>query len=205
MSAIPLDVLISVFDLIIGILLQLIFSKLWPDDIPRKVEDFNDDYEEKIERILSNNLNKSSILLEKIVSNNIKLDDESKSGEYSVLLKKHEELFNNIRIYGEIKNRHKEVEMAYSILNNLFKHLRLLTFFLFLSIILYIIKWYYNLSGDMNSFIVCGIFTITFYSIFRIISLYLEFNKNINIVLEFKKWILNEIKNVPKLSDIDEN
>lgn len=205
MSTVPIDVLISFFDLIIGVILPFIFSKLWPDDIPRKVEDFNDDYEEKIERILSNNLNKSSILLEKIVSNNIKLDDESKSREYSALLKKHEELFNNIRIYGEIKNRHKEVEIAYTILNNLFKHIWLLTFFLFLSIFLYAIKWFYNVSGDMNTFIICGIFTITFYSIFRLISLYLKFNRNINVVLDFKKWILNEIKNVPKLSDKHEN
>ena len=150
MCTVPIDVLISFFDLIIGVILPFIFSKLWPDDIPRKVEDFNDDYEEKIERILSNNLNKSSILLEKIVSNNIKLDDESKSREYSALLKKHEELFNNIRIYGEIKNRHKEVEIAYTILNNLFKHIWLLTFFLFLSIFLYAIKWFYNVSGDMK-------------------------------------------------------
>lgn len=196
-----LELIISIANLL-GIFLPLIFKyALWSENLPKTIEDFNEKYESKINRIISDNTNKSSELLEKIINNKSQLNDESDSEKYGELLNMHQKLLIRIRFHGEIENKQKEIEYLYQHLHNTIQNIRNWSI---LVVIFYIICGIILLSGYFDKFqifIQCGIYSLTFYGIFRISDLYFRFKKDSTTLLNHKKWILETVRNIPKMSD----
>lgn len=171
----------GIFEVIFSLFLPYIFeNNLWSNELPPTIEEFNLQYESKINRILFDNSNKSSTLLEYIITNKIELKDES-DYEYNKLLGMHEELLIDIRNHIEIEQMHKSIESLYLKLAVSIRNIKNITFlvlaFYFISLVLYFLGFFNNNLMILH----VGIFCLTFYSFFRIIELYLRFNDYKNI------------------------
>ena len=194
------ELIFAVSEICITAILPYIFENiLWNKDLPKTIEEFDKLYEYKINRILSDNTNKSSDLLEKIITDNIDLHDESESSKYSSLLKMHEELLIHIKFHVEMENVHKEIRQLYHSLHITIRNIRnlaiLVIVFYVICGILYGVGYFYQ----FQLFILCGIYSLSFYSIFRISALYFKFNRDWNDLIHLKKRITTKYDNIPKL------
>jgi len=195
------DIIIPIIEIIVSIFLPSIFeNNLWNNDLPKTIEDFNFKYETKINKILHDTTNKSSNLLEDIINHKIDIKNENDYDEYQISLIIHEELLIKIRQRIKIENMQEEIEQLYHSLFIIIKNIKNLSYLLILLNILFIVFGYY-LSFPL--IIKCGIYSLTFYSIYRIIDLYYQFKKEWNKLLNYKDWILEKYKYVPKITEIN--
>ncbi|WP_458453198.1 hypothetical protein, partial [Methanobrevibacter sp.] len=111
---------LDIFGLILDImgfvfftLLPSIFkNNLWDNKVPINLEEFNKEYEEKLNKILKENLRKSSELLEKIINNKINSKDqlsEEESVEYVNILGLHEDLLIKIKTHMDIESKINDI------------------------------------------------------------------------------------------------
>ena len=199
---IPLEAIIGLFNVLITVFLPYFFNNnLWTKELPKTIEEFNREYEPKINKILSYNTNKSSELLEKIISNNIKLTDESNSEEYIKLLEMHGGLLIEIRKYIEIEGMHNSIENLYQNLTDILKNIKNITGVVLFFYLICILIYYLGYLDNFQLFIYTGIWCLTFYSIFKGIELYLKFKSNWKRAIYYKKWIQDNYKNIPRIID----
>ena len=196
------ELIFAIVNIAITVILPYIFENiLWNKDLPKTIEGFDKLYENKIIRILSDNTNKSSNLLEQIITDNISLNDESESSEYSYLLKMHEELLIHIKFHIEMEHMHKEIRQLYQNLNITLRNIRNLAVLVICFYLICAILFYLGYFAKYQILIQCGIYSLTFYSIFRIFALYFLFNRDWNELIYLKKRIIAKYDNVPKLID----
>ncbi len=196
------EVILGIINLVSSVILPYFFeNNLWSDELPKTLELFNKEYEDKINSILYNSSNKSSEFLEDIIKNKIELKDESDSFKYSKLLKMHDKLLIQIRLHIEIEEMHKSIENLYHELSNTIKNIKniagIVVVFYLICVVLFVTNYFHM----FQIFITCGIFCLTFYSIFRCGELYFKFKSDFNKVLDYKKWILDNYKNIPRVTD----
>ena len=201
MSITP-ELIIAIIEIILTVFLPYIFeNNLWSNDLPKTIEDFNIKYESKINRILSNNTNNSSKLLYSIVNNTIKLDDEDNFGKDSELLEMHEKLLIEIRIHIDIEEKHRNIEKLYQGIFRIIKDIKNLTVVVILFYFLCLVLLFTGYFNQIQFFIQCGIYCLTFYCVFRIIELYFSFKYNCDALINYKNWILENDKNIPRIID----
>lgn len=196
------DLIIAIIEVILIVFLPYIFeNNLWSNDLPKTIEDFNVRYESKINRILSNNTNNSSKLLSSIVDNTVRLDDEEDTGKYNELLEMHEKLLIEIRIHVDIEEKHRDIEKLYQNFFSVIKDIKNLTILVIIFYFVCLMLFFTGYFDKVHLIIQCGMYCLTFYSIFRIIELYCSFKNNCNALINYKNWILENDKNIPRIID----
>ena len=116
----------------------------------------------------------------------------------------YERLLIEIRIHIMIEEMHFHIEKVYQQVFTTIRNIKNLAVFV---VIFYFICFVLMATGYFVQFeflIHCGMYTLTFYCIFRIIDLYHCFQSDSNDLITNKNWILENDKNIPKLIEYGE-
>lgn len=198
-------VILDIFCIFAFSLLPLIFkNNLWDESVPNTLEEFNKEYEEKLNKILKDNLKKSSYLLEKIINNKINSEDplsDEEAAEYTNVLKLHEELFIKIKKHVEIESKIKDIEISYKKINDITKNINNLSYISIICSIILLIKLFIPFILNLELASYCLLYSIILYCVFSIIRLFFKFNEFMSKLVNYKNWILDTTKSIKRLSD----
>lgn len=197
--------ILDIFGFIAFTLLPSIFkNNLWDNTVPINLEEFNKEYEEKLNKILKDNLRKSSYSLEEIINNKVNSKDqlsEEDSVEYTNVLGLHEDLLIKIKKHMDIELKINDIEILYTKINDIIKDIKNLSYISIGCFLILIINLFIPDILNLNLPIYCAIYSIILYCIFRIIRLFFKFKEFMNKLRDYKDWILKTIKTIKRLSD----
>lgn len=203
------ELILDIFGFIAFSLLPSIFkNNLWDKSVPTSLEEFNKEYEDKINKILKENLRKSSYLLEEIINNKVNSEEqlsEEESVEYTNVLGLHEELLIKIKKHVEIESKITDIEILYSKINDIIKDIKNISYISILCILILFINLFIPNILNLNLPAYCALYSIILYCIFRIIRLYYKFKGFMDKLVNYKNWILNTTKSIKRLSDDNGN
>lgn len=197
--------ILDIFGFVAFTLLPSIFkNNLWDNTVPINLEEFNKEYEEKLNKILKENLRKSSYLLEKIINNKVNSEDqlsEEESVEYVNVLGLHEDLLIKIKKHIDIESKINDIELLYAKINDIIKDIKNLSYISIACILILFINLFIPDILNLNLPVYCAIYSIILYCIFRIIRLFFKFKVFMKKLSDYKNWILDTTKTIKRLSD----
>lgn len=98
-----------------------------------------------------------------------------------------------------MENLHKEIRHLYHNLHITIRNIRNLSILVIVFYVICGILYGLGYFDKSQLFILCGIYSLSFYSIFRISALYFKFNRDWNDLIHLKKRITAKYDNIPKL------
>ncbi len=208
MDSALIEIILSIFGFIITSFIPSIFeNNLWDKNVPSSFEEFKKQYEFDLDNILNDILFKSSNFLDNLINDKIDTNsnlsnNKKDSAKYTHIISQYKPFFIEIKKYIEIENKYKDVGYCYSRANDVIKSIRnnvYLIIFCILCCILLPEKIMFHMI------ILCGLYALIFYLIFRSYTLFSEFKSIMKDLIDYKNWISDTKRNIVKLSDINEN
>ncbi|WP_400222075.1 hypothetical protein [Methanobrevibacter smithii] len=208
MDSTLIEIIFTILGFIITSLIPSIFeNNLWDSNVPKSFEKFKEQYEPDLDNILNDILFKSSNFLDNLINekidNNTNLSNNEKdSAKYTHIISQYKPFFIEIKKYIEIENKFKEVGNCYSRANDVIKTIRNNVYLIIICIVCYI---FIPEQIIFHTIIICGLYVLIFYLIFKSLSLFSEFKSLMKDLIDYKNWISDTKRNIVKLSDINEN